>query len=153
MKINAISRQGLELVKQFEGFKAKPYLCPAMVPTIGYGTTRYPDGKKVSLADAPIDKDTAESYLLNDIVFFSEAVDNYVRDDINQNQFDALVSFAYNVGPHALLNSTLLKRVNQNPGDTNIRAQFMRWVKGGGRTLQGLVRRRQAEADLYFKNI
>ena len=82
---------------------------------------------------------------------FEQYVDSYCRDDINQNQFDALVSFAYNLGPANLKSSTLLKKVNANPEDETIRAEFMKWTKAGGRVLRGLVRRREAEANLYFK--
>jgi lysozyme len=85
------------------------------------------------------------------LVSFEQYVDSYCRDDINQNQFDALVSFAYNLGPGNLKSSTLLKKVNANPEDESIRLEFMKWVKAGGKTLKGLVRRREAEANLYFK--
>ena len=85
------------------------------------------------------------------LVSFEKYVDSYCRDDINQNQFDALVSFAYNLGPANLKSSTLLKKVNANPEDETIAAEFMKWVKAGGKTLKGLVRRREAESQLYFK--
>ena len=85
------------------------------------------------------------------LVSFENYVDSYCRDDINQNQFDALVSFAYNLGPANLKVSTLLKKINANPEDESIKLEFMKWVKAGGKTLKGLVRRREAEAQLYFK--
>jgi lysozyme len=81
---------------------------------------------------------------------YEKSVDSFCRDDINQNQFDALVSFAYNLGVGNLKSSTLLKKVNANPSDPTIRDEFMKWVNGGGKKLPGLVKRRQAEADLYF---
>lgn len=77
-------------------------------------------------------------------------MDRYTRDDISQEQFDALVSFAYNLGPSALRRSTLLKKVNRNPNDKGIGYQFKRWVRANGRILKGLQRRRNEEAQLYF---
>lgn len=151
MKIVKIGPEGLKLIKEFEGFRSKPYLCPANVPTIGYGATYYPDGKKVTMNDKPISEQYASQLLEGMLSTYEKAVDSYCRDDINQNQFDALVSFAYNLGNGALKSSTLLKKLNVNPNDVTIRDEFLKWVKAGGRTLQGLVRRRQAEADLYFK--
>lgn len=149
-KITKVSKKGLELIKKYEGFRSEPYKCPAGVPTIGYGATYYPNGKRVKLTDAPITEKQATEMLKNMLVGFEKAVDTYCIDTINQNQFDALVSFAYNVGTNALKNSTLLKKLNVNANDPTIRDEFMRWVKAGGKTLKGLVRRRQEEADLYF---
>lgn len=151
MKITKCSVAGINLIKSFEGFFANPYLCPAAVPTIGFGATYYEDGRKVSLKDPPIDEQRATQLLMNVLVGYEKAVDSFCRDDINQYQFDALTSFAFNVGTNALKNSTLLKLVNKNPSDPEIRTQFMRWNKAAGRVLKGLTRRRQAEADLYFK--
>ena len=150
MKITKTGSKGIELIKSFEGFRGKPYKCPAGIPTIGYGATFYPDGKKVTMNDAPITEEKATELLQSMLVSFEKYVDSYCRDDVNQNQFDALVSFAYNLGPANLKSSTLLKKVNANPSDETIRAEFMKWTKAGGRTLQGLVRRRTAEADLYY---
>jgi len=150
MKITKTGTKGIELIKAFEGFRSKPYKCPAGIPTIGYGATFYPGGKKVTMADAPITEEQGTELLQSMLVNFEKYVDSYCRDDINQNQFDALVSFAYNLGPANLKSSTLLKKVNANPEDETIRAEFKKWVKAGGKTLQGLVKRRTAEADLYF---
>ena len=150
MKITNISDKGLALIKQFEGLKLKPYLCSANVPTIGYGSTYYEDGTKVKLTDPQITEQRASGLLLNVLKHYEKSVDTFTRDDINQNQFDALVSFSYNVGTNALKNSTLLKLVNANPEDQFIREQFLRWNKAGGRALKGLTKRRSAEADLYF---
>lgn len=151
MKITKIGNSGIQLIKKYEGFYPKPYLCPANVGTIGFGSTYYEDGSKVKLTDPPIDEQRATQLLMNVLVSYEKAVDSFSRDDINQNQFDALVSFAYNVGINALKNSTLLRLVNKMPDDPQIRTQFMRWNKGGGRVLKGLTRRREAEADLYFR--
>jgi lysozyme len=150
-KITTVGEEGVELIKLFEGFKSKPYKCPAGIPTIGYGATFYPNGKKVTMSDKAITEQEATDLLKNMLKTFEKYVDSYCIDTINQNQFDALVSFAYNLGPANLKSSTLLKKVNTNPNDETIRAEFMKWVKAGGKTLKGLVRRREAEANLYFK--
>jgi lysozyme len=151
MKITKTGTAGIEIIKLMEGFRSAPYKCPAGIPTIGYGATFYPGGKKVTMADATITEARGTELLQSMLVSFEQYVDSYCRDDINQNQFDALVSFAYNLGPGNLKSSTLLKKVNANPEDESIRLEFMKWVKAGGKTLKGLVRRREAEANLYFK--
>jgi lysozyme len=102
------------------------------------------------MTDAAITEEQAVELLANMLVSFEKYVDSYCVDTITQNQFDALVSFAYNLGPSNLKSSTLLKKVNANPVDESIRLEFMKWVKAGGKTLKGLVRRREAEANLYF---
>ncbi len=146
------SQTGLNLIKKYEGLRLEPYLCPAKIPTIGYGATYYPPGtnKKVSLSDPPITEAFAESLLKEMLVQYEHGVERYVQSEINQNQFDALVSFAYNLGLGSLKSNTLLIKVNNDPCDPDMTNQFNRWVKAGGRTLQGLVKRRQEEALLYF---
>lgn len=151
MKITKTGAAGIALIKQFEGFVGKPYLCPANVPTIGYGATFYPGGKKVTMQDPPITESVGHDLLINMLGRFEKAVDSSCRDDLTQNQFDALVSFTYNLGEGNLKSSTLLKKVNANPNDPTIRDEFMKWVKAGGKVLPGLVKRREAEANLYFK--
>jgi lysozyme len=154
MKITKTSNKGIDLIKSFEGFKSKPYKCSAGVPTIGYGATFYPStNEKVTLQDKEISELQAVELLQNMLTGYEKSVDSFCRDDINQNQFDALVSFAYNLGSNSLKNSTLLKKVNLNPNDESIKLEFMKWVKAGGQTLKGLVRRREAEATLYFTPI
>lgn len=150
MKITKIGIKGIELIKTFEGLKLKPYLCPANIATVGYGNTYYPDGTKVKVTDPAITKERAEELLKHLVVSYEKAVDSFCRDDISQNQFDALVSFAYNVGVGNLQKSTLIKKVNANPKDVTIADEFMKWNKAAGRVLAGLTRRRQAEANLYF---
>lgn len=149
MKITKISKNGLDLIKQFEGFYSKPYMCPANVCTIGYGNTFYDDGRKVKLTDKPISVERADELLLFTLSTFEKYVDTYCRDDINQNQFDALVSFCYNCGPANLKSSTLLKKLNVNPNDPTIELEFKKWNKGGGKVLKGLTLRRAAEWKLY----
>jgi lysozyme len=150
MKINKISEKGLNLIKSFEGLRLKPYLCSAKVATIGYGNTFYENKTKVTLKDLPITEQRATELLEWSLKGFERYVDSYCIDTINQNQFDALVSFCYNLGPANLKKSTLLKKVNADPNDPTIRAEFLKWNKAGGRALAGLTRRRTAEADLYF---
>lgn len=150
MKITKISSKGLDIIKKYEGFSSKPYLCPAHVPTIGYGSTYYEDESKVKLTDSPITQERATELLEALLVSFERAVDSYCTDTINQNQFDSLVSFAYNCGVGNLKSSTLLRKVNVNPDNPTIKDEFLKWTKGGGKTLSGLVRRRTEEAQLYF---
>ena len=151
MKVTKTGKAGIDMIKSFEGFRGTPYKCPAGIPTIGYGATFYPNGKKVTMTDAAITEEQATELLAHMLVSFEKYVDSYCVDTITQNQFDALVSFAYNLGPANLKASTLLKKVNANPNDESIKLEFMKWVKAGGKTLKGLVRRREAEAELYFK--
>ena len=150
MKITKVSSKGLDIIKKYEGFSSKPYLCPAHVPTIGYGSTYYEDGSKVKLTDSPITQERATELLEALLVSFERAVDSYCTDSINQNQFDALVSFAYNCGVGNLKSSTLLRKVNVNPDNPTIKDEFLKWNKGAGKVLAGLTKRRQAESDLYF---
>lgn len=155
-----ISDNGLKLIEFFEGLRLKPYLCSAKVPTIGIGTTIYPNGKKVSIKDAPITKEQAYEYLRHDISKFEKDLNILLgKTIVNQNQFDALLSFGYNVGmdvdsdtkAEGLGDSTLFKKVKINPNDLTIRQEFLKWNKAGGVVVNGLTIRRNKEADLYFK--
>ena len=150
MKVTKIGPNGLKLIKEFEGLVLKPYKCAAGVWTIGYGNTFYADGRKVQPTDQPITQQVADELLLKTLSSFERRVDSMVLDDINQNQFDALVSFAFNCGTQNLLKSTLLKKINVNPNNITIRDEFMKWTRVNGKVLKGLERRRKAEADLYF---
>ncbi len=144
-----ISQTGLDLIKEFEGFMPKAYLCPAGVATIGYGNTRYNDGTKVKMGDKPTTKAEATAMLetqVNEV--YGDAVNRYVDVKINQNQFDALTSFTYNLGAGNLKSSTLLKRVNAERHD-DAANEFLKWDKAGGKRLAGLTRRRKAERSLY----
>lgn len=138
-------KRGIDLIKGFEGLELVGYLCPANIPTIGYGHT----GPEVKVGKA-ITPDKAVELLAGDLAKFERGVRGVVKSDINQNQFDALVSFAYNCGLGNLYKSTLLKKVNANPDDPTIAKEFQKWTRGGGKILPGLVRRRKAEAALYF---
>jgi len=150
MKITKTGEKGIALIKSFEGFVGKPYKCPAGIPTIGYGATFYTDGHKVTMNDSAINESQATDLLKSMLVSFEKYVDSYCVDTLNQNQFDALVSFCYNLGPANLKASTLLKKVNLNPNDPTIKDEFMKWNKAAGKVLAGLTRRREAEANLYF---
>ena len=145
-----LDKKGLDLIAEFEGLRLTPYLCSAKVPTIGYGSTFYENGTKVKLTDAPITKQRAEQLLKNTADKFAERVAVLINKPVTQNQFNALVSFAFNVGVSALKISTLLKLVNNNPNDGNIAKEFLRWNKAGGRVVQGLTNRRIKESALYF---
>lgn len=134
---------GINLIKSFESLRLEAYRCPAGVCTIGYGHTA-----GVRRGDV-IDAQRAEQLLAEDLRKF-EAVVNRECPHVNQNQFDALVSFTFNCGEGALMKSTLLKCVKANPQNLNIRGEFARWNKSGGMVLAGLIRRRRAEADLYY---
>ena len=143
------SDAGVSLLKTFEGFRAKPYRCPAGIPTIGYGATFYPDGRPVSMTDPAISEAEASRILVDMLGEFEAAVDRLVTVPITQHEFDALVSFAYNLGPTQLASSTLLRKLNA--GDKAGAAdQFLRWDKSGGKTLAGLTRRRQEERALFL---
>ena len=143
------SSKGKAIIKQYEGFRAKPYLCPAGVPTIGYGATYYADGRKVTLRDAPISEADADKLLDKMLVKYEDAVNRYVQVPINQNQFDALVSFCYNLGQENLRNSTLLKKVNAKDFK-GAADQFLRWNRAGGKVLAGLTKRRTDERKLFL---
>lgn len=146
-----VNKEGLKLIKSFEGCRLAAYKCPAGVWTIGYGNTFYEDGTKVKEGDK-ISQERADELFANILEKkFAEPVRKLLTKTLNNNQFSAIVSFAYNLGTGNLKSSTLLKKVNANPADASIRTEFGKWVKAGGKVLQGLVRRRAAEADLYFK--
>jgi len=150
MKITKLSQKGVDLIKQFEGLSLTPYVCSGGINTIGYGNTYYTNGKRVTLKDPKITQKQAEELLKHSLSTYEKAVDSFCRDDISQYQFDALVSFAYNVGTGALQKSTLIRKVNANPKDVTIADEFAKWNKANGRVLVGLTRRRQAESKLYF---
>lgn len=136
-------RAGINLIKSFESLRLEAYRCPAGIWTIGYGHTA-----GVRRGDR-IDEQKAEQLLAEDLRRF-EAIVNRECPNVNQNQFDALVSFTFNVGTGNFQKSTLLKCVKANPQNVNIRYEFSKWKKANGTVLAGLIRRRKAEADLYF---
>ena len=142
------SDMGLSLIKSFEGFSARPYRCPAGIPTIGYGATYYPDGRRVTMQDRPVTEADATAMLRSMLASYEAGVNRYVQVPLTQGQFDALVSFAYNLGLSALKNSTLLRLVNARDW-RGAAAQFGRWNRAGGKVLPGLTRRREAERQMF----
>ncbi len=152
-KITKSSPNCAELIKHFEGLFLSAYLCPANVWTIGYGTTIYTGGVKVKAGDNCTEPQ-AFLFLRNDLAYFETMVDAYTRDDINQQQFDALVSFCYNLGAKNLKDSTLLKVINTNPINyPEIQIQWLKWNKAAGKILKGLTRRRNSEFYYYQNRI
>ena len=142
----------VSLIKSFEGLELKAYVDPATGGepiTIGYGTTVYPGGQKVRMGDF-CNETGAIQFLEHDVSIFSEKVSALLKLPVNDNQFGALTSFAYNVGMGNLKSSTLLKKVNKNPYDESIAVEFMKWDKAAGKVMAGLTRRRSAETKLYF---
>ena len=139
------SPKGIALIKEFEGLRLKAYKCPGGVWTIGYGHTA---GVKAGMV---ITEAQAEEYLKADLIAFEKYL-NALGLPLNQNQFDALISFIYNVGTGNFSRSTLLRKVRANPQDNSIMDEFLKWVYSKGRVLPGLQRRRLAEMKLYFSN-
>lgn len=137
------SAVGINLIKRWEGFRSKAYLCPANVWTIGYGHT------KTAKQGQVISELQAKSLLIRDLAEYEQAVNEMVIVPLTQNQFDALVSFTFNVGTGAFSRSTLLKVLNRGEYE-KVASQFGRWVNGGGRKLPGLVNRRKEERKLFL---
>jgi lysozyme len=143
------SEKCLELIRRFEGFSAKPYKCPAGVWTIGYGSTRYADGRAVSGSDKHVTPAEADALMIATLGAYEQAVHDCITVDLAQHEFDALVDFAYNAGAGSLRSSTLARKLNS--GDrAGAAAEFGRWVNGGGKVLPGLVKRRAAERALFL---
>lgn len=138
-----------ELCKRFEGFRAKPYLCPAGIPTIGYGSTYYADGKKVTLNDLLISQEAANDLLMNELqhTYLPGVVRNCPILATDERKCNAIVDFCYNLGVGRLQTSTLKRKINAQDWD-GAKEQLMLWTKGGGKVLPGLLKRRQAEMTL-----
>lgn len=155
MSKNYTSKKALDLIKMSEGLYTKAYLCPAGIPTIGYGNTSsvtmndVRSGKRITVQEA-------ESLLLRDLNKFEDDVRKLVKIDLDNDQFGALVSFAFNLGSGALKSSTLLKRINAKASAEDIRKSWLQWDKARNSkgvlvSLKGLTIRRQNEADLFLK--
>jgi lysozyme len=144
------SDNGIRLIQEFEGLRLTSYLCSAGVATIGYGATYYADGSKVKLGQT-ITRDQADQLLKDHLKEFEDSLTGLLnKTKVNQNQFDALVSFCFNLGAGNLAKSQLLRFVKANPKDPKIAAEFAKWNRAGGEVSRGLVRRRKKEAELYF---
>lgn len=139
------SQQGINLIKRWEGFKQRAYICPGNVWTIGYGHTK---NVKQGMC---ISQQQGEDLLREDLEYFETQVKKLVKVDITQLQFDALVSFAFNVGVGALAKSTLLRKLNQGKEDAEVANEFGRWVFAAGKKLSGLVSRRREEKELFLE--
>ena len=138
-----ISKNGIEFIKKEEGLVLDAYLCPANVWTIGYGhTNSVKKGDKIT-------EEQAEDFLVNDLLYSERIVNKMVKVKLNQNQYDALVSFVFNVGSGNFINSTLLKKLNAGANNDEICVELRRWVFSKGRKLPVLVARRQRECELY----
>lgn len=144
------SSKGIALIKEFESFRKTPYLCAAGVPTIGWGTTRYPDKKAVTLADKDITEAVGDMYLHHDLTAFENAINKALTIPIQQCQFDACISLCYNIGQGNFASSTLVKMLNAGTAPDLIAPQFLRWDKAKGKSLAGLTRRRKAEMNLFL---
>ena len=144
-----ISPRGLELIKDFEGFSSTSYLCVAKIPTIGFGNTFYENGTKVKLGDQISKTDALKLLEVVANRDFADKIFPSIKVKVTQNQFDAMVSLAYNIGTGAFLKSTLFKKVNA--GDfTGAGEEFLRWNKANGKEVLGLTKRREREKQLFL---
>ncbi len=146
MKLN---KQGYDLIKKFEGLKLIAYQDSVGILTIGYGNITYEDFSKVKKGDK-ISQQRADEVFQFFANRFAKQVDAVITANVTQNQFNAVVSLAYNIGIGAFSKSTLLKKLNKNPNDSTIKDEFLKWVNAGGRKIQGLVNRRTEESKIYF---
>ena len=138
-----------EMCRQFEGYRSKPYLCPANVATIGYGSTYYADGRKVTLEDAPMDEPTARALLMFELehTYLPGALRNCPILATDERKCNAIVDFCYNLGTGRLQTSTLKRKINAQDWE-GAKEQLKLWNKGGGKVLAGLKKRRDAECAL-----
>ena len=144
----SVSNKGVDLICEFEGKRLAAYDDGVGVWTIGFGTIKYPDGNRVKKGDA-CTLEQAKEYMRHDLIEFEHTVNSSVKVPLNQNQFDALVSLAYNIGSNAFKSSTLVKKLNT--GDYQGAAdQFNVWINAGGKRMQGLVNRRDREKLLFL---
>ncbi len=138
-----------EMCKRLEGFRSKPYLCPANVATIGYGSTYYADKRKVTLEDTPMSQEEAYALLMIELehTYLPGVLRNCPGLILDERRCNAIVDFAYNLGTGRLQTSTLKRKINANDWE-GAKEQLMLWTKGGGRVLPGLLKRRTAECAL-----
>jgi lysozyme len=138
------------LCRQFEGYRAKPYLCPANVATIGYGSTYYADGRKVTLEDQPMDEPTARALLMVELkhTYLPGVLRNCPILATDERKLNAIVDFCYNLGTGRLQTSTLKRKINAQDWE-GAKEQLMLWNRGGGKVLAGLTKRRTAECALF----
>lgn len=141
-----------EFIKPFEGFRSAPYLCPAGVPTIGYGTICYPNGRRVTMKDIAVSESQASFYITDHLRRVSlPGVISACPKVTEPHKVAALLSFAHNLGVAALASSTLARMINADATDALVSEQFRRWNKAGGKVLNGLIRRREGEVALWCR--
>lgn len=145
-----LNQEGKDLIIKYEGLKLESYLCPSNKWTVGVGSTFFEDGTPVKEGDK-ITKERALQLFDNISAQFAEKVSKLIKKPLTDNQFSALVSFAFNCGIENLRTSTLLRKVNANPKDPSIKDEFLKWTRSNGKVLSGLVKRRDAEQKLYFE--
>lgn len=150
--MRALDTFGYKLIQQFEGLKLKSYQDSVGIWTIGYGNTTYLDGTKVKKGDE-ITREQADLMFKETANKFALDVSKLINVCLTQNQFNALVSLAYNIGIGAFKGSTLLKFVNNNPNDANIAKEFLKWKFAGKVEIKGLLNRRIKESQIYFSKI
>lgn len=142
--------EAVELIKEFEGFVGHAYKDSVGVVTIGYGTTVYPNGKKVRMGDK-CTREQGTAYMFHDFeTIRMPAIERLVKVPLKDNEVGALLSFVYNVGVGSLKKSTLLKKLNAKRPKIEVADEFLKWVRAGGRVLSGLVRRRKRERELFL---
>jgi lysozyme len=150
MEITSVDKAGLTLIKNFEGCILHPYKDQVGIPTIGYGQTYYPStGKKVTMSDPTITQQQADDMFLSMLKPYELAVYSTTRDDLTQNQFNALVSLTYNIGTGGFKGSTVHRLVQAGVTGQELLNAFLMWSKGGGKVLQALVDRRKKEFQVY----
>lgn len=142
-----LDQKGIDLIKGFEGLKLKAYQDSAGIWTIGHGTIKYPNGKAVARGDVCTEAQAVE-FMKNDLKGFEAKVNAVVKVPLTQNQYNALVSLTYNIGQSAFSNSTLLRKLNARDY-AGAAEQFLVWKKAGGKVVQGLLNRRQAEKKVF----
>jgi lysozyme len=148
-EIQDVDQAGLEFIAQEEGLSLKPYRDSVGIPTVGIGSTYYPQtGKRVTMQDPPITKEFAFKMFKDHLNIYEKGVWSVTRDDISQSQFNALVSLCFNIGIAAFKGSTVLRRVNADPNDPDITQAFLMWKNAGNKPV--LLARRKRESALYF---
>lgn len=147
--VQHIGPAGAALIHESESCRLKAYLDSGGLPTIGWGTTRYPDGRRVKLGDT-CTQDEADAYFAHDLAGTERFIDDLTVDSLLLRQFEGLVSLGYNIGRGGFADSTVRRLVNENPQNPAIRAALMRWHFDNGQPVKGLWNRRHREADHYF---
>lgn len=150
-KVFTTSTKGITFLGLEEGCVLQPYLDSVKKPTIGYGSTYWEDGQPVKMTDKPITKERAAQLFQTTLKRYEAQVNRSITSQINQNQFDAMVSLCYNIGTAGFAGSTVVKRVNANPNDPTIQQAFEMWSKAGGKPI--LLGRRKREARVYFNKV